>query len=165
MNHKAIRNNLWGLYLINQYHVVCSKMNKKKYSDFQMINKWYKKRTGRLPDINNPKRFSEKQQWYKLNDRNPLQATCADKYDVRDYIIKCGYGHLLNDIYGVYDCVKDIDITTFPEQFVLKAAHGSGFNLIVKNKNQVNWKMWKRIMKSWLHQDIYDSVESGFIKT
>lgn len=155
MIRKMIRRNLWGLYLINQYHVIYSKINEKLFSDIEVINKWYKKHAGCLPNLENPKKFSEKQQWYKLNDRKPLQEKCADKYEVREYIKSCGYGSLLNEIYGIYEKVEDIDIDKLPKQVVLKATHGSGFNLIVKDKDNVNWKMWKRIMKSWLNQDIY----------
>lgn len=155
MIRKMIRSNLWGLYLINQYHAIYSKINEKLFSDIEVINKWYKKHAGCLPNLENPKKFSEKQQWYKLNDRKPLQEKCADKYEVREYIKSCGYGSLLNEIYGIYEKVEDIDIDKLPKQVVLKATHGSGFNLIVKDKDNVNWKMWKRIMKSWLNQDIY----------
>lgn len=155
MNHKVIRDNLWGLYMIHQYHAVYSKIHELLFSDVQVINKWYKRHIGFLPNLENPKRFSEKQQWYKLHDKNPLKAKCADKYDVREYIKECGYEDLLNEIYGVFENVKDIKLDKFPNQFVLKAAHGSGFNLIVRDKNSVNWCIWNRIMKTWLHQDIY----------
>ena len=154
-NHEKIRENIYGLYLINQYHVIMSKINELFFSDIQVINRWYKRHIGFFPNIRTPRRFSEKQQWYKLHDKNPLKAKCADKYDVREYIKECGYEHLLNDIYGVFNSVQDINVSTLPQQFVLKATHGSGFNLIVKDKKEINWKMWNRIMKSWLHQDIY----------
>ncbi len=155
MDHKAIRNNLWGLYGISLYHVVCSRINELLFSDIHVINKWYRKHCGRLPDLEHPQRFSEKQQWYKLNDKNILKAKCADKYDVREYVAEQGLAHLLNEVYGIYDNVRDIDVDALPEQFVLKATHGSGFNLIVKEKSKINWKIWKRIMQSWLYQDIY----------
>jgi hypothetical protein len=38
---------------------------------------------------------------------------------------------------------------------VLKGAHGSGWNLICKDKYQINWFIWKFIFKSWLKQNIY----------
>lgn len=152
---KKIRSNLWGLWLINEYHVFCAKNSVKKYSDEEAVNRYYKKLSGHLPDLKNPQTFSEKLQWLKLNNKIILKEQCADKYDVRAYITGCGYPELLNDVYAVYDNVNDIDLSKLPNQFVLKGAHGSGFNLIVKDKNAINWKMWKRIMKTWLKQDIY----------
>ena len=150
-----IRNNLYGLLLINKLHERENKRNLKKYSDEEQILRWYQSKSGgKLPNLNNPQTFSEKQQWYKLNDRKALMEKCADKYDVREYIKECGYESLLNEIYGIYDKVEDLPIAELPEKFVIKGTHGSGFNLIVKDKKAVQWKIWKKIMNSWLKQDI-----------
>ena len=151
-----IRNNPWGLLLIHKLHERKNRKNLKKYSDKEQILRWYQMKSGgELPDLENPKTFSEKQQWYKLNEKNPLMEKCADKVDVREYVTECGYGHLLNDIYGVYNSVKELPIKDLPEKCVIKGAHGSGFNLIVRDKSKVKWCVWKKIMKSWLKQDIY----------
>lgn len=151
-----IRNSPYGLLLINKLHERQNKKNLKKYSDKEQILRWYQSKSGgQLPDLENPQTFSEKQQWYKLNEKNPLMEKCADKYDVREYIKDCGYEHLLNEIYGIYDRVEDLPIADLPERFVIKGTHGSGFNLIVKDKKTVKWRIWKKIMKSWLKQDIY----------
>lgn len=151
-----IRNNLYGLLLVNKFHEFKNKQNLKKYSDEEQILRWYHSKSGgKVPDLENPKTFSEKQQWYKLNDKNPLKEKCADKYEVRDYIKECGYENLLNEIYGVYNSPNELPIDSLPDKFVIKGAHGSGFNLIVKDKKDVKWSVWKKIMKSWLKQDIY----------
>ncbi len=143
-------------YLIHWYHILKCKINPAILNDEKAVIHYYKKKSGGLiPDLISPKTFSEKQQWYKLNSHNPLMSKCADKHDVREYIIDCGYEHLLNESYGVYDSVKDIPLEKFPQQFVLKAAHASGWNLIVKNKDDINWKKEKALMKLWLKQDIY----------
>ncbi|MDY2720462.1 MAG: ATP-grasp fold amidoligase family protein [Candidatus Faecousia sp.] len=151
-----IRSNLTGLLFINRYHEYTNRANLKKYTDEEQIRRWYyKKSGGRYPDLENPKTFSEKQQWYKLHHHDPLMEQCADKYDVRQYVTGCGYGELLNEIHGVYESADDIDPDKLPDKCVIKAAHGSGFNLIVRDKSQVNWRIWKKIMASWLRQDIY----------
>ena len=80
---------------------------------------------------------------------------CADKYEVRQYLENKGYGYLLNDLISVYESEKDIDVSKLPEKFVLKGSHGSGWNLIVKDKNKIKWKPWKLVMKSWLKQNLY----------
>lgn len=152
---KAIRNNLIGLYLLNQYHFLRGNIDMRLFSDEKAIIRYYKKQTGKIPDLVNPVLFSEKQQWYKLNIKSPLMEVCADKLNVRKYIKDLGYDYLLNTIYRIYDKVDDINLEALPEKFVLKATHGSGFNLIVKDKQKVNWFMWKKIMKSWLRQNIY----------
>ncbi|MDO5472605.1 MAG: ATP-grasp fold amidoligase family protein [Akkermansia sp.] len=152
---KKIRSSAWGLFLIHSYHAICCKISRLFFSDYFAVIRYYRKVSGKQPNLASPTTFSEKLQWLKLNAKNPLKAQCADKYNVREYVSSCGYASLLNELYGVWDSVNDINIEKLPEQFVLKGAHGSGFNLIVKNKQDVNWFAWKWIMRTWLWQDIY----------
>lgn len=152
---QSLKNIFWGEYLISEYHVLMCKIMPKLINDEKAVKKFYKKKCGKELDLDNPKTFSEKINWYKLNDRNPLMEKCADKVAVREYIKEKGYGDCLNEVYGVYNKVEDIDIDSLPDQFVIKAAHGSHMNYIVKDKKSFNWKHAKKMMKSWLKQDIY----------
>ena len=45
----------------------------------------YRLKLGSKLNLRNPRRFSEKIQWYKMNYRNPLMNQCVDKYLVRVY--------------------------------------------------------------------------------
>lgn len=124
-------------------------------SDRKAVYRYYAKRTRRKDfDIDNPTLFSEKLQWYKLNHHDPLMQRVANKYTVRDYLKEIGYGHLLNDLLGVYTSVDDIDFDSLPRQFVLKGTHGSGFNIIVKDKSKLNIRQARMMMRSWLNQHI-----------
>ena len=145
----------WLSYAISLYHCGMSVIMPRLMSDRKAVVRYYKKLTGgREPNIVNPVLFSEKLQWYKLNHRDPLMERVANKYTVREYIKDIGYGHLLNDLYGVYTNVDDIDFDKLPNQFVLKGTHGSGFNIIVKDKYKLNRRQAKLMMKSWLRQHI-----------
>lgn len=155
MNKDAIRHTFIGQYLISWLHIVECRVMPRVYDDETAVKKFFKKKTGYELDLENPKTFSEKMNWYKLNDRNPLMAKCADKVAVREYIKEKGYGDMLNEIYGVYNKVSEIDIDALPDKFVLKAAHGSHMNVIVTDKSQVNWRQQKMLMSTWLKQDIY----------
>ena len=150
-----IRNTFWGEYLISISHCIRCKVEPALISDEKAVKKYYKKKSGKELDLNKPQTFSEKLNWYKLNDRNPLMAQCADKVAVREYVTEKGYADCLNEVYGVYDRVQDIDYDSLPNQFVIKAAHGSHMNYIVKDKSTFDWKHAKKMMKTWLHQDIY----------
>ena len=47
-------------------------------------------------NFENPKTYSEKIQWLKLYDRNPLYTQLVDKYNVRSFIKdKIGEDHLI----------------------------------------------------------------------
>lgn len=145
----------WLQYAISIYHCFMSRLMPLVVDDRKAIVNYYKKKSGgKIPNIDSPELFSEKLQWYKLNHRDPLMQRVANKYTVRDYIREIGYGHLLNDLYGVYTNVNQIDFDKLPKQFVLKGAHGSGFNIIVKNKDSLNRRQAKMMMRTWLHQHI-----------
>ena len=90
---------------------------------------------GRFPDLRNPRTLNEKIQWIKLYDRNPLMTLCTDKYEVRKIVESKVGAHVLNELYGVFESVDEIDFDSLPESFVLKATHGSGWNIIVKDKS------------------------------
>lgn len=145
----------WLSYAISLYHCSMSWAMPRLINDRDAIIKYYKKKSnGRKVALDNPVLFSEKLQWYKLNHRDPLMERVANKYTVREYIKEIGYGYLLNEIYGVYTDVDDIDFSKLPNRFVLKGTHGSGFNIIVKDKSKLNRRQAKLMMKSWLKQHI-----------
>lgn len=152
---RKIKNNPIGLYVWNEYRRILGKRSIKKYSDLEFIDKLYLQTTGHKVNWNNPQRLTEKMQWLKLFYRNSLMPICSDKYTVRSYLIERGYENLLNEIHGVYDDPKDINLNKLPDKFVLKGTAGSGWNLICHDKNAINWYWWKKIMHSWLKQDLY----------
>lgn len=115
-----------------------------------MINLQYRIKTGRKLNLKDPKRFSEKLQWYKLYYRDPLMTKCADKYSVREYVASKGYEDILIPLHGVYDKVEDIDFQDLPYKFVLKTTNGSQTNLICKDKTKLDIETTKETLKKWL---------------
>lgn len=107
-------------------------------------------RTGRFVNLKNPKRYSEKIQWYKLNYRTPLISQCSDKYAVREYVQSKGLGHILNELYAAYDRVDDIDFSTLPQSFAMKANNGSGTNYFVTDKNSEDENNLRNIAYEWI---------------
>lgn len=160
-----IRSTFLGNYLISCYHCVTCKVVPFLISDEKAVKKYYKKHFGKDLNLNNPQSFSEKINWYKLNSHDPLMIKCADKIAVRDYVKEKGYANNLNEVYGVYSKVSEISPEELPEQFVIKASHGSHMNYIVKDKNNFDWKKAKKMMKTWLRQDIYWSGREWVYKT
>jgi hypothetical protein len=124
--------------------------------DKQMVQLQYRIKTGRKLDLKNPKRFTEKLQWYKLYDRNPLMAQCADKYEVRKYIEKIGLGNILNELYGIYDSPDEIDFAQLPDSFVLKDTLGGGGNavILVGDKTQMDEAAVRRQMWEWVNTPV-----------
>ncbi|WP_248403157.1 ATP-grasp fold amidoligase family protein [Butyrivibrio fibrisolvens] len=106
---------------------------------------------GHTIDLKNPKSFSEKISWLKINEysKSDLVAKCSDKYTVRDYVIKCGLGTCLNELIGAYKNVTDVPWEDLPDSFVLKWNFGSGYNFICPDKTKVD--LWQKadLLNEW----------------
>ena len=124
-------------------------------SDEELIRKKFKKRLGREVDLENPIKFNDKLQWLKLNWHDPVATKCADKYEVREIIKEKIGEEYLNELIGVYESVDEIDIDKLPDKFVLKGTHGSGFNIICKDKSKMNWDEEFKKMRRWLRTNYY----------
>lgn len=120
--------------------------------DKTMVKIQYRIKLHRKLDLKNPKRFTEKLQWYKLYYRDPLMAKCVDKYDVREYVKECGLGDILIPIIGIYDTPQQIDIKKLPNKFVAKDTLGGGGNAVIicKNKNIIDVSDIKAKMLQWI---------------
>lgn len=86
----------------------------------------FKFKMGRWIDWANPQTFSEKLQWLKIYNRNPLYTTMVDKYAVKEHV-----GRLISDKYIIptiacWPNPDSIDWNILPDKFVLKTTHGGG---------------------------------------
>ena len=92
-----------------------------------------------------------------LNSRDEkmrkLIPMCTDKYGVREYIKSKGYEDILNELYGVYDNVEDIDFDILPNQFVMKMTNACGLNWVCTDKSQADWPTIKKKFIEWLKDD------------
>lgn len=116
---------------------------------------FYENWVGKRMNYRNPQDLNQaliKQSW--LNSRNPkmreMIPICVDKYAVREYIASMGYADTLNELYGVYDNVDDIDFEALPNQFAMKMNNASGRNYICVDKAQCNWEEIKTKFAKWL---------------
>lgn len=122
-------------------------------SDETFCRLQYRAMTGKKLRLSPPIDFNEKLQWLKLHYRNPLMVTCADKWAVREFV-KDRIGEMyLAECIGVYDDVEKIPFETLPDKFVLKATHGSGWNIICPDKAKIDWCLAKKKMGKWLKSD------------
>lgn len=118
----------------------------------------YQYYTGKELNLKNPVEFNEKIQWLKLYYHVPLLTQLADKYAVRKYVAEKIGEPYLNELYGVYENVDDINFDKFPDKFVLKGTHGSSTNILVKNKSKLNLGKAKKELIRWMKHDQYKKV-------
>jgi hypothetical protein len=118
----------------------------------------YHRATGKWLNMKDPRTFDEKLLWLNLYWRHPLKVRCADKFAVRSYLEENGMGHLLKELYGVYTHVDEIHFDRLPDQFVLKATHGCGFNIFCKDKARLDIEATKSKLRTWMKTDISQIV-------
>ena len=136
-----------------------SKIKPENYQSY--LENWYQKYTGEKMDLNNPINYTQKIQWLKLHESTQEKADLADKYKVREWVKnKIGSEYLIPLIGGPYYSADEIDFEKLPNRFVIKANHGSGWNICVKDKKKINIKKTKYILNEWLKLDF--SKNYGF---
>lgn len=115
----------------------------------------YRRYLGKKLNLENPQTLNEKMMYLKLNKYwdQKYVADCADKYAVREIIKKAGCPEILIDLYGVWDRVEDIDWDLLPEKFAIKCNHGSGYNIICKDKSTFDIEDAKEKLSKWMSED------------
>lgn len=125
-----------------------SEEKKRKY-----IARQYKKRNGMDLDWDHLNTYTEKMQWAKLYDSMEIKTCLADKWRVREWVAeKIGEEYLI-PLLGVWDSFEEIDFSVLPEKFVLKVNNGSGTNVIVKNKKDLDLDIVKARIHYWMNVD------------
>ena len=115
----------------------------------------YEYYTGKKLNLENPKEFNEKIQWLKVYYHPKILNQLVDKYAVREYVKEKIGPQYLNGFYAVYDTPEEVQFDKLPNQFVIKATHASSYNLIVDNKENINFKKAKKLFKKWLSINQY----------
>lgn len=107
-------------------------------------------------NLKNPSTFNEKTIWLKLNVRYANANIISDKVLVKEFVKnKIGEQYLIPNI-AVFDDVSQIEISKLPSSFVLKANHGSSWNIICEDKNKFNFKDVEYKLNRWLNTNYYD---------
>ncbi len=123
---------------------------------------------GYWPNIRAPRSFNEKIAYRQLFAPHPLAPLLADKWRVREYVAQRGLAHILNEVYYVTDKPETIPFDDLPDEFVIKANHGCGWNIFVKNKKYADKPRIINMCRKWLkmkyskvsksHETHYDSI-------
>ncbi len=147
MRNKNLKENLFLRYMILPFRGLVKFLSPTLYVKLQ-----YKYITHHKLNLKNPTRYTEKLQHLRLYEypKNELVKKCASRVDVRDYLSSIGLEEYLIPCLGIYDKFDDIDFNKLPSQFVMKCSHASGFNYIVKDKNNIDKKILKKKFDKWL---------------
>ena len=100
---------------------------------FRNTSKYYRT-YGRLPNYVAPVLFSEKIQWRKLFDRNPLFPMFCDKLAARDYVRDKAPSLRLPEIFWTGSDPAAIPKKQLPDRYVVKPNHRSNCNFFVRSQ-------------------------------
>ena len=120
--------------------------------------------------LSNPTTFNEKLQWMKIYWSSEIRDICSDKYTVRDYVEEKCQG-ILTNLYWHGNNANDIPFDALPDKFVIKVTHGSGYNIICKDKNTLDKRRTIRKLNHWIKEkymlcygeDFYGKVRPSII--
>ena len=119
---------------------------------------------GRVPDLKHPVRYTEKLQWMKLYDHNPLYHKLVDKADVKPYVASLvGEEHIVPTL-GVWDSPEEIDWDSLPDRFVLKCTHDSGSTVICGDKASFDREAACRKLAACLKKNYYKPMREWVYK-
>lgn len=136
------------------FTLVLSKFNF-LFPDALYLKLYYRCKMGHRLNLNNPRSYSEKIQWLKLFDRNPLYTTLVDKFSVKKWVAdKIGEEYLISTL-GVWDKFNQIDFDSLPNSFVLKCTHDSGGLIIVKDKKNFDVHSAKKKITKCMARNYY----------
>ena len=110
---------------------------------------------GHLPRLDNPKTMNEYICSTKISDEKLEYSKYTDKYEVRKYVKNIVGEKYLNEVLGIYHSFDEINFNELPNSFVLKATHGSGYNIIVSDKKKFDKNYTKKKFNMWLKENFY----------
>ena len=126
----------------------------KIFSPKMFVSSHFKTTLGYNLNLNNPKTHNEKVTCRKLNYTDEM-TLLSDKVAVRKYVSeKIGSQYLVPLYAKMGTLTKDV-FDELPNSFVIKANHGSKFNLIVRDKNKFEYNEVKKITEEWLKTKYY----------
>jgi hypothetical protein len=109
----------------------------------------YRRATGRLPNIANPQRYSERMLWRKIVDHNPQFVLFSDKLATKDFLkSRCPDLPVPRTLWIGRDADAIPDELLRGDVFV-KANHGCGFNLRIRG-GQCDRRALRKKTERWL---------------
>lgn len=113
----------------------------------------YNRTYGRRPSLFPPVKYSEKITHKKLFDRRPYLTLTSDKHAVREYARAILGEDLAPELYYRTIDPETIPFASLPRQFVVKATHGSGWNVMVRDARAVDQRELIATCERWMRSN------------
>lgn len=122
-------------------------------SDILSIRRQYKHVFGIPPRLLGPRTFNEKLARHKILSHRERHTHLADKLAVRDLVCERIGPGILTQLFWTGLDLEDARRQHLPNRFVLKANHGCGWNVIVRDASLLDWEATKAMARRWLDDD------------
>ena len=133
-----------------KYNVIKSISN-----DYFIESLRYFIRHKKIANFKNPTTFSEKLGHLKLYRHSDILSNLCDKYLVKNHVRrKIGDKYVLDTLH-ISSEPKTIPFKDLPNSFIVKATHGSGWNIIVKDKTNIDYKYIIKKCEFFLSMNYY----------
>jgi TupA-like ATPgrasp len=107
----------------------------------------------RFGRLKRPRTFNEKIMHRRLYDRDPRLPSLSDKVQVKEYATRVlGEGWVIPNIW-VGEKLPPRSQRNWPIPYVLKASHGSGWNIFVCCPQDQDWDHVDAVAEQWLRRD------------
>jgi hypothetical protein len=110
---------------------------------------------GQLRLFIRPRSFNELLYRKMLRARDPRMKLATEKVSARDYVASKVGSDCLVPLFHVGEDPAQIPFRDLPQQFVIKASHGSGFVVIVTDKSTIDHTDVAARVRRWLELDWY----------
>lgn len=163
IKYKLTKNNKYKLIMenIKLKYIMALRESKLKNE----ISEAYKNYTGDTMNWKEPENFNQKIQWLKLYDSTPIKTQLSDKLLVKDWVTdKLNSENYIVKTISSYKSADEINWDELPHKFCLKANHGSGMNIVVKDKSKLNIDEAIKSMNEWMKTPFgVDSFEFQYL--
>jgi len=105
---------------------------------------------GRFPNLKHPRRFTEKLQVRKIEDRNALYPHLVDKVEAKRYIAEHAGAQHVVPTYWVGTDLSEVDWDTIPLPAVVKPTHASAHGYFLRTPSDIEKLMAARPEAAWL---------------
>jgi hypothetical protein len=111
-------------------------------------------------NLDNPTTIQDKLMWLNIYDTDPLKTKCADKILLHEHCKDILGTDLCIPIIAIYNNAGEIKFDELPDSFVIKCNHGSGMNIIVRDKAKIDQVHTRATLNKWLNTNF--AFQNGF---
>src|SRR5262245_11226728 len=113
----------------------------------------YNEHVGRRPHLLCPQRFTEKIQWRKLFDQDPVYTVFCDKVATREYVAQRLGSDAVVPFLWLGREPAAVPLETLQPPYIIKCSHGSGWNIVVRDHGSVDYEALRAQLARWLATD------------